>query len=66
MAFGAVTVRMDPQGVIAIGPEGTRVIKQTIVEQAASSEEESEPPSVAVMPFINASGDPDFEYFSTV
>ena len=64
MAFGAVTVGLDPQGVVAIGPEGTRVMEQTIVEQAASSEEESEPPSVAVMPFINASGDPDFEYFS--
>ena len=25
MAFGAVTVGMDPRGVIAIGPEGTRV-----------------------------------------
>ncbi len=64
MAFGAVTVGMDPQGVVAIGPEGTRVMEQTIVEQAASSEEESEPPSVAVMPFVNSSGDPDFEYFS--
>ena len=64
MAFGAVTVGMDPQGVIAIGPEGTRVMEQTIVEQAASSEEESEPPSVAVMPLVNSSGDPDFEYFS--
>ena len=64
MAFGAVTVGMDPQGVVAIGPEGTRVMEQTIVEQAASSEKESEPPSVAVMPFVNSSGDPDFEYFS--
>ncbi len=64
VAFGAVTVGLDPRGVVAIGPEGTRVMEQAVIEQAALRKEQSEPPSVAVMPFVNSSGDPDFEYFS--
>ncbi len=35
MAFGAVTVGLDPQGIVAIGPEGTRVIKP-VVEQGVA------------------------------
>ena len=59
LAWGAVSVGMQPYGVVAIGPQGTRVI-----EQASTARLQTEMPSVAVMPFINSSGDADFEYFS--
>ena len=59
LALGAVSVGMQPYGVVAIGPQGTRVI-----EQASTARLQTEMPSVAVMPFINSSGDADFEYFS--